>query len=200
MQLTDRQILVVPRQGYRRHSAGVVLFASLIVLIIVTLAVLSTIRRVDSSNMLAGSLAFRQAALAATEQGFDRAYRVLMGSAAASLQNNGTGNGYRASATNTDVNWRSEDTWANASTRVTDSGGNQQQFLIERLCSASGDPAANLAIQCARAGAGVAPSSLMEHTQEAFVPPVTAPIIYRITVRVLGPRNVTSIAQAFVTN
>lgn len=183
-----------------RHQAGVVLFASLIVLIIVTLAVLSTIRRVDNANMLAGSLAFRQSALASTEQGFDASYRLLLGLPTTSLIGNGTGNGYMASASSLDVDWHGNAVWANASPQVIDALGNTRQFLVERLCSNGGDPNTVLTIRCARAGSGVVPASLMEHTQDAFEPPVTAPIIYRITVRVQGPRNVTSIAQAYVTN
>lgn len=182
----------------RRRQYGVVLLASLIVLIVVTLTVLSTIRRADNANMLAGSLAFRQSALAAAEQGTNDAWGTLMGLSSAAKWANGSGNGYRASATNTDVNWRLAATWANASAAVVDANGNSRQFLIERLCSAAGDPDA-AANNCARAGAGVAPPSLQGHDQDSFEVPIPAPIIFRITVRVSGPRNVTSIAQSFVT-
>ena len=52
---------------------GVALFITLIMLIAMTVAALSLVRIVDSGNIIAGNLAFRQAALQSTDYGIEAA-------------------------------------------------------------------------------------------------------------------------------
>ena len=56
MRLSNRRI------HYFRRQRGVVLFISLIVLVAMTLAGVALVRSVDTTNLIAGNLAFKQGA------------------------------------------------------------------------------------------------------------------------------------------
>ena len=61
----------------RTKQTGVVLFIALIVLVAMTLAGIAMIRSTDTGNVVAGNIAFRQAALQEADVGVDAAYTAL---------------------------------------------------------------------------------------------------------------------------
>jgi type IV pilus assembly protein PilX len=65
----------LPKQKicYGRKQRGVVLFFTLIALVVMSLAAVALIRSVDTSNMIAGNLAFKQAGASSTDTGMEAA-------------------------------------------------------------------------------------------------------------------------------
>jgi type IV pilus assembly protein PilX len=62
-----------PRHGLALKQRGVVLFFTLIALVVMSLAAVALIRSVDTSTMIAGNLAFRQAGTASGDSGIEAA-------------------------------------------------------------------------------------------------------------------------------
>src|SRR5689334_24410707 len=72
----------------RPRQSGVVLVIALIVLVAMTLVAIGTLRSVDTSNVVAGNLGFKQATLNGTDQVVETAYRYLATNwSGANLQN-----------------------------------------------------------------------------------------------------------------
>src|SRR4051794_23448571 len=91
------------RHAVRQSQQGVVLLVALIVLVAITMAGIALIRSVDTTTLLAGNLAFQQAAVHASDTGVEKAIAVLQQkSTDGTLDSNDTSNGYFASLRSTD--------------------------------------------------------------------------------------------------
>lgn len=191
-----------------KKQDGVVLFMALIILVAMTLAGIAMVRSVDTGNIVAGNLAFRQSTTLAADAGIQAGYQWLRaGQAAGGLVNDLPTQGYFSNVVAAEPDWQAEATWANAQQVGPDAAGNTVQFLMHRLCTnANTAPARSedpgLLNKCAtnkayasdisQTGAGNEgdPQGLNFVKDEAF--------LYRITSRVKGPRNTVSITQATV--
>ncbi|MCB5188822.1 hypothetical protein LG200_12500 [Methylobacillus caricis] len=197
------------KTSMRTHHAlsrqrGVVLMVALVVLIAMTLAGLALWRAVDSGNVIAGNLAFKQSATMSADRGLQAAL-VWLDNNRNALHNNNLPHGYIANTLITEPDWYSNAIWNNAVDVGTDAASNRVQYLIHRLCTTTGayngEDGAGQVNNCstslskspatnANAGNGIGVDSPAYST--------TPSVYYRITVRVLGPRNTTSIVQATV--
>jgi Tfp pilus assembly protein PilX len=197
------------RQGQR----GITLIIALVVLVAMTLAGVALMRSVDSATLLSGNLAFRQSATASSDQGLETAIVFLRNASVATLQSSGggyfatlpaadvdfTGNATPASSTD-DFSWSS-----NAVTVATpDAAGNRVSYVIHRLCSV-GTVALNAntcTTMMADATGGASTSALVggETYRDPYLTPKASALrgIYRITVRIAGPRNTYSYVQASI--
>jgi type IV pilus assembly protein PilX len=191
--------------GARQGQRGIVLFIALIVLVAMTLAGIATVRSVDTTNQIAGNLAFKQSATMGADAAVEAARTwVLTQTAAGALFTNSTANGYYSFAPTSgpgiETDWTSYD-WTASSRQLTtaDVAGNDIRYVIHRMCNQTGDPSALSGITCnttlsSGASSGIGSSkgagrvSLIGLTQ----------YYYRITVRVIGPRNTTSYVQAMI--
>jgi type IV pilus assembly protein PilX len=197
------------RQGQR----GITLIIALVVLVAMTLAGVALMRSVDSATLLAGNLAFRQSATASSDQGLEAAIVVLRNASVSALQSNSAG--YFATLPAADVDFTGNATPANSaddfswsSNAVTvatpDAAGNKVSYVIHRLC-AVGTVALNsdtCTTWMADAEGGASTAALVggERYIDPYLTPKTAAIrgIYRITVRIAGPRNTYSYVQASI--
>ncbi len=59
----EQGLLKIARTSTLRRQRGVVLFIALIVMVAMSLAAIALIRSVDTTNILIGNLAFRQASI-----------------------------------------------------------------------------------------------------------------------------------------
>jgi Tfp pilus assembly protein PilX len=89
--------------------------------------------------------------------------------------------------------------WSNARSMGTDAGGNQVSYVIHRLCDTAGDPNA-ATVNCIKSS-GAGGSASDEGTKGvvsygAAALPGTSTVYYRVTVRIVGPRNTVSYVQA----
>jgi Tfp pilus assembly protein PilX len=207
---------------------GVSLFVTLIAAALLALAALALIRSVDTSTLITGNLGFQEAALASGDAGTEAALPWLAANStgttlfadvpasgyyATSSDNCDLTGGKIAGSTN-DVNWTGVDPGpaCNMNARILASTtpgvapGYTVAYVVNRMCNAPGDP--NSAV----AADGVTPMICGQYkgplTSAASTrigasygsgPFVGVPQhYYRITTRVLGPRNTVRFVQAFV--
>jgi Tfp pilus assembly protein PilX len=176
-----------------RHRAqrGVVLFIALIVLVAMTLAGLAVMRSVDTNNIIAGNLALRNAATSAGDAGLESARNWLMAQSASFLQNDQT-SGYFANWQEP-FNYKTFD-WAGKGVNVgTDSFGNSIYYVVHRMCRESAKSFNET--DCFKVAASTDGGSKGD---DAPPPSATALVYFRITAKVVGPRNTVSYVQAFI--
>jgi Tfp pilus assembly protein PilX len=195
----------------RRAQQGLVLFISLIVLVAMSLAGIALMRSVDTGTVIAGNLAFRQGAMHVGDIGIEAARTWLMNVAPVSTLYNDQpgiagGGGYYAqwaenvvllgTATGTQVqfNWNT----AINVTAPAPPAGYTVSYVIHRLCQQTGDPAAVTCVKQTGTGGATGGGTKGAAAFGAFAITVPTSALYRITVRVAGPRNTTSYVQAVV--
>jgi Tfp pilus assembly protein PilX len=191
-----------------RNQQGVILIIALIVLVSMTLAAIGMSRSIDTANLVAGNMAFKQATLQASDIGFKSAYSWLSAnSAGATLQSTSATNGYFSATPATEPNWfdPNDAIWGSAillNGGVPDSAGNVVRYVIHRMCTqadtAYNNSNAGVTNQCAltfpTGGAASGGSMSVGSTQFQGIPQ----LYYRVTTRVDGPRNTVSIVQMSV--
>lgn len=193
----------------RRAQRGAVLFISLIVLVAMSLAGLAMMRGVDTGALIANNLAFKQGATAAGDAGIEAARTWLMANTGATLYNDQpgvtNGTGYWATwqqgldFTGTDADTTNNFDWSTRAVALAaDAAGNQVSYVIHRMCDATGNPAS---INCIRVTDSTGSTAGGSKGAAAFgTYAITSPsqAFFRITVRVIGPRNTVSYVQAVV--
>lgn len=209
---------VVPRA----KQGGIVLLMALIVLVALTLAGLALTRSVYTSNVIAGNLAFQQAATHSADAGVEAAVNWLENNNGQTTSTSAIActvgstvlacdqqeQGYVAHRQDPDpathqswaAFWQSTIDANNlAKTLSPDNAGNTVSYLIQRMCSGYGDaqdtsndctvspnPSNS---SCAGGSSCAAPSNNLDSISQVY---------YRITVRVVGPRNTQSFVQSIV--
>ena len=200
----------------RGRQRGVVLMISLIILVVMTLGGIALLRSISTAGLITGNLAFQQAATRSGEAATEDAVRNFLDvTAPATLWNNVLPAGYVAStpASGNPASWEtywnqtlnpnpvSRPVTAKACvdrvcTLPTDAAGNTASYVIQRLCLTEGDPLMT------PTGCSSAPekTGLSGSSQASGAIPLPEPVkyYYRITARVLGPRNTTSYVQTIV--
>ena len=186
---------------------------SLMILVALTIAGLALIRSVDTTNVIAGNLAFQQAAVHSGEAGTEDAISVFLNKkSTANLLTDDAANAYTAStpASGNPANW--DTYWAtvinpnSVSIPVTsrtcvgrvcvlprDASGNTASYTIQRLCQTAGDPT-QVTTGCPSYTPAVINCITANCTN--FTP--AKQYYYRITTRVDGPRNTLSYIQTIV--
>jgi len=189
--------LKTPSLRARRNQSGVVLFIALIVLVAMTLAGIAIMRSVDTSNAIAGNVAFKQGTLTAADRGFDVAFTFLKNNVLTSLldQDYPSEAYYAAVSRDPDVDppdWSDDNVWADANVVGTDAAGNKLSYIIHRLCYDKGAYSGNYCATTKKTGGAAGNSqSIM-----GFQGDPTPMVYFRVTVRVQGPRDTMSIVQS----
>ena len=193
---------------------GVVLFIALIVLVAMTMAGIALVRSVDTANVIAGNLAFKQGTLQAGDLGVEAAVNALAppGLVATNLDNHltpaatstnpnywyyatrreadaqgvPTTKEYGAAGTATAINWGNVPVAATVA-------GNEVKIVIDRLCRGPA-PVTDLQGQCF----ATAPLGGGTKKVGGVVFSADATVYYRVTARVSGPRNTVSMVQAIL--
>lgn len=192
------------RQPTRRAQAGVVLMVALIVLVAMTLAGLALVRSVDTSNMIAGNMAFQQAATRAGDAGTETAVAWLeANNSGTTLHAHILAQGYAASRQDPASGQSWDAFWTSVLvpagqvvTLSTDASNNTVSYTIQRLCNAVGDPVA-VGVDCAVPQ--TAGSTSGSSKGAGFIAlQYSSQVYYRITSRIAGPRSTVSFVQAIV--
>lgn len=193
------------RSSRGRGQRGMVLLVALVVLVAMTVAGIAMIRSVDTATLVAGNLAFQQAATRASDKGIEQALAIIRAKTAAGIthQDDST-TGYFAtlraadspSATTSWQSFWSANYAASAYAMTKDQFDNQVFLVIHREC-ANASPSST-------GGQCVASPKITTSTgnsQEAGEIELNAAsqVYYRITVRVTGPRRTESYVQSHVT-
>jgi type IV pilus assembly protein PilX len=193
----------------RRAQRGAVLFISLIVLVAMSLAGLAMMRGVDTGAQIANNLAFKQGATMAGDAGVEAARTWLMNNPGATLYNDqpgvANGVGYFATwqqgldFTNGDADTTNNFDWTTRAVALaTDAAGNQASYVIHRMCDATGNPSSINCIRVTNASGSTSSSSKGAAAFGSYAISSPSQAFFRITVRVIGPRNTVSYVQAVV--
>lgn len=204
------------------EQRGVVLFFTLIALLAMSLAVVALIRSVDTNAMIAGNLAFRQAATISGDAGVETAMTWLTTKNAENAANNIMNNTPAIHAFNVDaptagyyssldpnlsltdptkpshINWKDADS---KSLGLDTATGNTVRYVIQRICRDANQPT-----QSTKCVYGSADDDLTEqnipYPQDVCFgdgcPVAGQSPMLRITTRTEGPRSSVSYVQAFV--
>lgn len=197
----------------RRHTRsnpvrqrGVTLLITMIVLLAMTLAAIALVRSVDTTNVIAGNLSFHQSATHSGDTGVETAIAWLESqNASGALYAHNYAMGYSATRNDPAAGQSWDDFWNTTLSAqsvtinggVPDAAGNIVSYSISRMCNAVGDPAtvntdcSVSVVASTDAGAksqGANQVGLLYSTQ----------YYYRITSRIVGPRNTVSYVQAIV--
>lgn len=202
-----------PRRAPRREQSGVVLFITLVVMVALSLAGIALIRATETGTVVTGNLAFKQASIAAIDRGIESAIHALWYDSMdrtvdhadrnyyACVRNaGGTGCIAPGASANSVIPDRPDAiasvakmNAAGLSTTLvpTDAAGNKAYYVVERMCLAAG-PATALDCNVSAPPSGADPGMPRSvGSGEAF---------YRVTVRVEGPRNTVTYAQAILSD
>lgn len=219
--MLTRPLSLRARGKLRTRQNGAVLLISLIILVAMTLAGIALVRSVDTTNLIAGNLAFKKAATHSGDIGTEAAINWLeLNAGGAVLQNDNLPNGYTATRQDPAAGQSWDSFWQNvlAGRSVTlqqnaagdtvgvDALGNITNILaygttvsyaIQRMCNATG-PSSNPASGCS-----VSPVTTVSTANSQDAGTITLQYsgqsYYRITTRIVGPRNTVSYVQTIVT-
>jgi type IV pilus assembly protein PilX len=203
----------------RALQGGVVLFMALIVLVLMTLGTIAMMRSVDTTNVIAGNLAFKQAAAQSGDAGVEAAINWLQTNAGPALWINNYANGYSATRQDPGGTQTWDQFWSAtvdpspssagtltcsvngiACTLPTDAAGNTVTYTISRMCALTGDPnTPSVSVGCPTAPVQAAAGSGSSNQGSGQIGLKYAKqYYYRITVRVVGPRNTVGYIQSMV--
>jgi Tfp pilus assembly protein PilX len=196
---------------------GVVLFIALIALVVMSLAAVALIRSVDTNTVIAGNLTFKQSALISSDRAVETAlaWMKIKATTPADLYKDSAADGYYATylAPNLDdpAVLKSDATWGAAASAVAtgtgitggieDDSKNNIRFIVQRMCREKqplnpGKPDNVGTQRCLFSGTD-APTCHNANDPNC-IPIQTQSPMYRITVRVTGPKNTVSFSQTFV--
>lgn len=189
------------------RQRGVVMMVAMVVLVAMTLAGIALTRSMDTTNMIAGNMAFKQVSVQAADVAMEQAVSFIEA-------NGGTGalgadllaNGYRATVDYAppamDTFWKNLEAansicylgaagcTNNKNQAVADTLGNVRGYVIERMCQGA---------TCAVVQHQVLSGGCCEGPDCGDIPCYSNDQMFRITVRVTGPRNTNTYVQTFVT-
>jgi type IV pilus assembly protein PilX len=199
------------RMSSRERQRGIALFVTLLVLVAMALAGLALVRSTDTAVTVSGNLMFKQVATSAVDRGIEQTIHALWEASPApdrtqhnAAQNyyacvRGTAGGCLAAGSAIpkipDLLKSSSGcsgAGLTAGLVANDDAGNKSCFVIERMCLATG-PAVGSNCNLSTASFGADPGTI-HYT--GLVRPGDA--FYRVTVRVEGPRNAVTYAQAML--
>jgi Tfp pilus assembly protein PilX len=197
------------RPAPRRAQKGVVLFIALIVLVAMSLAGIALMRSVDTGTIIAGNLAFRQTSTHAGDVGIEAARGWLMGSTASSLHNDQPANAYYATwqagidllgtiSGTPDFDWVANARDVTTTTFTPPPAGYSARFVIHRLCEVVGDPSGAGCVRASGSATAASGGTKGAAVYGSYAISVPTASLYRITVRITGPRNTLSYVQAIV--
>lgn len=189
------------RFAMRRHGQrGIILVVTMFALIILLISGIALVRSFDSSLVLAGNMAFKRDLVNQGERGMSAAILSMKGSGALvseiTRESDLVTSNYSASLLATDAHGipvvlLKDSAWTTAKMSAADitdaTSGVTIRYVIDRLCSASG--AASTA-SCIVGSYGDKGGTADMKRATAISPPV-----YRISVRVTGPRSTQTYLQ-----
>lgn len=189
-----------------QKQRGVVLLFTMIVLVLLLISAIALVRSVDSSQIIAGNIAFKRDLLNQGQRGITIAKKSLSDGGVladgAKRQKDLLANNY--SATMLEANAQgipkillSDKAWAKSGMTGADiidsTSGVAIRYVIDRLCTETGSPDSAKCVVTTRIPSGGS-DFLLTRRAGGSTPPV-----YRISVRVTGPHNTQTYMQSTFT-
>lgn len=180
-----------------RTQRGVVLLIALIALVAMTLSALALIRAVNTTNLIAGNLSFRESAVLTGERSTEIALAnwLTPNATGNGLHAHSSANGYRASREDPAAGASWDTFWNNtlaaeAVTGTMDASGMTVAYVIHRMCDDVGSPHI---VNCAKPPTGINAGG--SQSAGGVAPISNSQVYYRITTRIAGPRNTVAYVQ-----
>ncbi len=178
---------------------GYILLLVLVALVAMMLSGIALIRSMDTSQLIAGNLAARNATLHSADAGMQSAVAGLQAiGVAGTLNTDSPQSGYFAEEG--EPTWNASSFWSGLGcgtcTIGPDAAGNTVWWVIHRMCTLAGNPNGG-GNYCLTLNGSTATNN--SKAQDAATFTGTAIFYYRITVRVVDGRNNSTLSQAFVT-
>lgn len=197
------------------RQRGVVLFVALIALLVMSLAAVALIRSVDTNTMIAGNLALRQSALTSSDRGAETAMDWLEEKALANLADldaDNSAEGYYATYFPT-VDANGDGVTDDADDRLfakslvdnngkldtaDDGQGNKIEYIVQRMCLNPGLPDDTNKCMLGEPELGTSSKGVKDATEAGAIVSASQSPVYRVTVKVTGPKNTVSYTQTYV--
>lgn len=188
-------------QNPRRQRGMIAMIVAIIVLMATLLAAVSLMRSVDTANVVAGAMTFRQGLVQEAERAYETAKSNTAFNGLASEADD-TSKGYYASIQASTTRPGIPDLLTNvpistnvASVTKSTTTQNDIHYVVERLCPAAGpaDPKT-----CINPGASVLGGSNANQASDTAIGLTGGNAAFRLTVRVDGPKNTASFIQTIL--
>lgn len=188
----------------RRSQRGYMLMLVLVALVAMMISGIALVRSMDTTQLVAGNLSSRNSTLHSADVAVQQAAAWLTANANTGVLNaDSPAVGYYAEEQ--EPSWTATGTWAVCTTSTgatpcssTDAGGNQVTWLIHRMCTQAGAPS-NPGQFCSTANSTAASSTGKSYKTSSHTFTGTPVNFYRVSIQVVGPRNTTTLSQAFIT-
>jgi len=209
------------RQQLKIKQQGIVLFIAMVALVVMSLAAVALIRSVDTNTKISGNLAFKQSALTSADRGVESAITWLQAQGIASLNNSIQTKAYFATYGDIDEDGTKDDVVGNLDAQETlkadstwgagalaagtgivngveTSSKNTIHYIIERMCELPGPSAKTVTNTCLfRHSESSGSLADRDNTNADLLSQEDLDPLYRITVRVKGPKNTESYTQTY---
>lgn len=196
------------------RQRGIALFVALIALLVMSLTAVALIRSVDTNTMIAGNMSFRQTALVASDRGAEAALEWMdakLGVNATMLNNHIPAEGYFATYVAECTGEQDPEGDEVDAIRLVDNCGvlsiaddglgNEIRYIIQRMCF---DPDTVLPYDAdestcllGEAEIGTGSKKVRGGSRAGMLLDAKQSPVFRVTVKVTGPRNTISYAQTF---
>ncbi len=203
-----------PHRGAATRQRGVVLFVALIAMVVLSLAAVALMRSVDSGSSISGNLAFKQATIGPVNYAIEQATWALFEGPVGSripdpFVHNATYHYYANIQPGESASGVPAVVYGSAppypfATYTDPTTGYQVKWVIERLCQGwlpapgpyTGDPLTSDGLKAC--DTMVPKVSQGRTTMEINTPPVPPVPLYRVSIRIEGPNNTVTYAQALL--
>jgi Tfp pilus assembly protein PilX len=185
----------------KQRQHGIATLVTLVALLVMLIAAVALIRSTNVSQIASGNLAFRRDITNRGEQAASVAYALFSTgylAEAANRLSNSTGNNYSATTLATDAksglpsvllnDTTFASNWTTSADIVDATNGIKIRYIIDRMCSATGAPSkANCSIGTLNSDTGGTQGE--QKAGGTFIP------VYRLSVRITGPKNTMTFLQ-----
>lgn len=169
------------------RQCGVVLFFALIALTVLMLSAIAMVRSVDTALGVAGNMTFKQGTIQEGDSGVEAAFQALTVPTIADKTRDDLARGYYAAY---DPAVEIAHARLDAATDRAGVTGNKIRYIIERMCLSAGPADPDSCLQAPLANNNSKASGHVVFGEEK--------VYYRVTVRISGPRNTSSLVQAIL--
>jgi Tfp pilus assembly protein PilX len=181
-------------RAFVRPAPGYILVLVLVALVAMAISGIALLRSMDTNQLVAGNLAARSASLHSGDQAVAQAVAWMQANTNL-LGTDVPASGYYAEEQ--EPNWQAGSTWsACAGCTSTDPAGNTVSWVVHRMCTKAGSTNATGQFCAAQLSSSTNTGS---QSSDAITFIGSSLSFYRITVQVMGPRNTSTLSQAFVT-
>lgn len=184
----------------KKKNKGMVLIFAVIIMATMVIAVLALLRSNDTSNSLTTNMLLKEGALITGNNGLEAAIATLNSLSTQQLRNNDPSKGYYATGQTTlnlktGVVWDGNGNGVKAKQLEYDDLGNKASFIIHRMCETAGEVETSGCVTNLQVGG----NDLSSKGGSGLTPLAgKVSVYYRITVKVIGPKNTESYLQAMV--